>query len=660
MKARSFGLLILLYLATCQQAAPKIPTSSTPTHTFVSQASTEALIPSPTVTVRATLVAASPQPPALQPILSDVRLRQAIAYCTDRAALIRSVYSWLTETLPFEASSFFPPGHWAYAGDDADFTRYPYSPQQGMALLDDAGWEQVSGAAFRINADGAELALTLTTSDSNFRQTWAAVWEEQMKACGIHIVRNHTPAEWFFGEDSGLRRRDFEMTAFAWAAGYDSGGLNAYTRYACDQVPSAANNWQGQNYSGWCNPTADASLKIALGSLKQPEQRAAYRHVQQAYAQDIPGIPLFYRVSLFAVNPALENFAAPDDGIHTWNAGKWRIPGKDTIVIGEDAEPTDLHGFEQSYVSNVIRALVTGVDFVQRNYQYQPVQLKRLPSFDNDGVVAEIVTVKEGDSVVDWSGQVTALRPGVVIVDPQGQFSNYTGSERSMRQLMVNYEFVDGLTWSDGVPVTKADYELAYRAMCHPDIRGMGPFSANMPDPFPACDEISDVDFINDTAYRVTWRPGFSGSRLNFGDRPYFLPPFSRLPAHLILEDGRKLAEAPPGQWLYSDAVSTRPLGTGPYVVKEWVYGQRILLEANPYYFAEPPATPHIAIRFLEHNRVLSALLTGEVDVLDWETIGQDDVEDFQLVQAQAAGKVRLIALPSSTWEQLDFALTLR
>ncbi len=135
-----------------------------------------------------------------------------------------------------------------------------------MALLEEAGWALASGALYRTNANGDELEPMLTTTDANFRQTWAAVWEEQMKTCGIHIVRNHMPAEWFFGDGTGLSRREFEIAAFAWATELDFGGLETYTRYACDQIPSPTNNWQGQNFSGWCNEVADAALETLTNS----------------------------------------------------------------------------------------------------------------------------------------------------------------------------------------------------------------------------------------------------------------------------------------------------------------------------------------------------------------------------------------------------------
>ncbi len=50
-----------------------------------------------------------------------------------------------------------------------------------------------------------------------------------------------------------------------------------------------------------------------------------------------------------------------------------------------------------------------GSDVIQRNHQYQPVLLKQLPMFENGAVIQNAVTVKESDSVVDWSGEVLEL-----------------------------------------------------------------------------------------------------------------------------------------------------------------------------------------------------------------------------------------------------------
>lgn len=215
-----------------------------------------------------------------------------------------------------------------------------------------------------------------------------------------------------------------------------------------------------------------------------------------------------------------------------------------------------------------------------------------------------------------------------------------------MPQLVVTYEYVENLHWSDGEPVTRADYELAYRVTCDPAVRAEFIIGT-----VPVCDALASVEFLSDTAYRVTWQPGFQ-------DALAFLPPFSRFPAHRVISDGRRLAEAPIAQWAQLDEVTRAPLGVGPYVIKGWTGGQRMEFEANPYYFQGPPATPTIIVRFLEHDQAIRALIEGQVDVLDLETLAADDVEKFQLMQADRSARV--IALPSLIWEHLDFALFLR
>ncbi|MDP1778684.1 MAG: ABC transporter substrate-binding protein, partial [Anaerolineales bacterium] len=89
------------------------------------------------------------------PILGDLRVRQALSYCTNKADLIKSVYPLLTEEeqASLVMNTFIPRAHWAYAGDE-NVTIYPYDTAAGMALLDEAGWTLGEGANFRTNAAG--------------------------------------------------------------------------------------------------------------------------------------------------------------------------------------------------------------------------------------------------------------------------------------------------------------------------------------------------------------------------------------------------------------------------------------------------------------------------------------------------------------------------
>lgn len=180
------------------------------------------------------------------PMLSDIRVRQAIAHCIDRDALLDALYTYVADDVKasLRMDSFVPKTHWAYSGPYQD---YPYDPEAGAALLDEAGWTLADGATVRQNANGDTLTLSLTTTDAQFRQTWAAVAEQTLEGCGFDITRNHISADIWFGDTTGLARRDFELGAFAWVGQAEPSGISLY---ACNQIPTADNNWARSEWHG--------------------------------------------------------------------------------------------------------------------------------------------------------------------------------------------------------------------------------------------------------------------------------------------------------------------------------------------------------------------------------------------------------------------------
>jgi len=80
------------------------------------------------------------------PTLRHMEVRQALAYATDRATLIR----YLLRGQARPAASLLPPNHWAY---EPNVRRYPYDPVQAERLLDAAGFPR--------GKDGVRIHLTL-------------------------------------------------------------------------------------------------------------------------------------------------------------------------------------------------------------------------------------------------------------------------------------------------------------------------------------------------------------------------------------------------------------------------------------------------------------------------------------------------------------------
>ena len=274
------------------------------------------------------------------PILSDIRVRQAIAHCTNRDELIASVYPYADDATKakLRMDSWLPKTHWAYSGP---YTDYAFSVEKGGALLDEAGWKVPEGGGIRTNDEGEALALKFTTTTAQFRQTWASVMEQNLLKCGIQMIRQHVPASWWFGDTTGIARRDYELGAFAWVGQTDPAGR---TLYACNQIPRPSNNWEGQNAMGWCNKAASDAIVKANNTLISDERIAAYDIVQKEFAKDMVSLPLFNRLEAEAWSLNLEGLKVDPTEYGTASIANWKMKdGADTVIIGFSQEPASLY-----------------------------------------------------------------------------------------------------------------------------------------------------------------------------------------------------------------------------------------------------------------------------------------------------------------------------
>lgn len=576
------------------------------------------------------------------PILSDLKVRQALAYCTNKVDLAKAGYPLLTdeEAAKLVMDTFIPKSHWAYAGDE-NVTIYPFDPEKAAALLDEAGWTLPEGAAVRSKEDGSILALKFYTTTAAFRQAWAAVWEKQMADCGVQILRSHVPASWWFGDTTGLQVRDFELGAYAWVGQADPGGR---TLWACDQIPLPENNWQGQNYMGWCNEKADVGIKNAVNTLIKEERIKWYLDVQQAYTEDVPAIPLFNRTETFSTVAGLVGFdPKPGEEYYTYNIYDWEIPGKDTLVLGFTQEPASLYTLvESAMVANLAAGLTGFRSYTSLDYDFQPYSVTELSTLESGLAANNDVEVKAGDMVYDATGTVVELASGVKVLNSAGEEVEFTGDPLTMKQLVVTYKFEPTMTWQDGSAVSQADFELAYKISCDPESGATT---------FTVCNNIQKIDFAG-TDYTVTWKPGVQ-------DPLYFLAPYSPFPSNQPVESdgpykGMTLKDVPAKDWPTLPEVAEKPWSIGPYIITEWVKGEKMVFEANPYFFKGEPKTKNVVIAFVTPENAEAQLITGAVDVLGSETLaGLTE----QLVAAAAEGKVVNIVNPGATWEHIDFNL---
>jgi peptide/nickel transport system substrate-binding protein len=222
------------------------------------------------------------------PILKDVRVRQAIAYALDRKPMIEHL--WRGQAEP--ARSVLPTQSWAY---DGDVPAYEHDPAKANALLDAAEYPPVNGVRFHI--------AMKTSTDANTR-LMVAVMQQQLREVGIALdIRSFEFATFF----SDVQHGAFQMYGLRWIGGNEDPDIFEYAFHSSKFPPNGAN----RGY--YLNARLDSLIDKARGEIDPKVRKPLYAEVQSMLAQDVPYINLWYldnvlvhtkRVRNLKLNPA--------------------------------------------------------------------------------------------------------------------------------------------------------------------------------------------------------------------------------------------------------------------------------------------------------------------------------------------------------------------
>jgi peptide/nickel transport system substrate-binding protein len=311
-------------------------------------------------------------------------------------------------------------------------------------------------------------------------------------------------------------------------------------------------------------------------------------------------------------------------------------PQELTICQAEEPNTLFIYGSPSRAARRVLQAIYDGpID--TRTYQFQPVILEKLPSLADRDATLRTVQVEEGAKVVDLNGLAVDLRPGVTVFDAEGQEVTFEGEAVAMTQMVVTFTLRSGITWADGQPVTADDSRYSFElagAFDSPTLRLLH-------------DRTQSYDAVDERTVVWTGVPGYR-------DPFYFMNFYHPLPRHVW-------GGVDAAQLLNAEVAHQKPLGWGPFVVEEWVEGERITLVRNPHYFRAAEGLPYldrVTFRFVPSlRRALDWLLAGECDLLTQDVLESGELTP--LLQAAEAGTVQLISSPSSEWEHLDFGIGL-
>ncbi len=326
-------------------------------------------------------------------------------------------------------------------------------------------------------------------------------------------------------------------------------------------------------------------------------------------------------------------------------------PPAKTLIVCLRQEPTSLYLYADTNreADAVLAAIYDGpVDL--RGFQYRPVILKKMPSLKDGDARLESVAVSTGDVYLNPATQQPAnLKTGLPYL-PSGCQSpdcqqKYAGGQVQMDRMQVEFTLLPGLRWSDGEPLTAADSVYSFTLDGDKDT----------PSTKYLVDRTASYEAVDQATVRWTGIAGFLDSEY---DANFWSP----LPQHALLQF--TAAQLPA-----ADEAARKPIGWGPYIIKEWQPGREIMLVKNPAYFRAAeglPAFDVLLYRFVgpDVKAGIQQLLTGECDVLDESVltassggVGLQPDTLKSLMDLQQAGKLKVASAAGFLVERLDFGL---
>jgi|KBSMisStandDraft_5_1062788.scaffolds.fasta_scaffold34643_2 peptide/nickel transport system substrate-binding protein len=204
------------------------------------------------------------------PLLAHQEVRQALAFATDRAALIRYLLHGQAQV----ASGILPPNHWAY---EPNVTQYALDTARAEKLLDEAGFPR--------KENGVRFHLTLKTSTEEQARLIGAALQEQWRKVGIDLELRPLELATLL---SDAARGNFQLTYARWVGANNDPDIFEFVASAKRFPPDGANRGH------YRNSRVDALTDQIHVESNQEKRKLLCSEVQQILADDLPFIPMWF------------------------------------------------------------------------------------------------------------------------------------------------------------------------------------------------------------------------------------------------------------------------------------------------------------------------------------------------------------------------------
>ena len=226
------------------------------------------------------------------PILKNIKVREAVAYAIDRDSLIKYKLGGLAK----KSSGLLAPVSWAYS---PNVTEYEFNPEKANKILDEAKFP------FKNTKEGKyRFDLVYKTSTNPESLEIAGVIADNLKKIGINVIIRSLEFGVFFDD---IKKGNFQLFTLSWTGITDPDQY--YYIFNSKSFPP-----DGGNRGRYSNKKMDGLTELARVTLDQNKQKKIYAEIQKLASQDLPYVSLWHKDNLVAMRNNIKGFKLKANG----------------------------------------------------------------------------------------------------------------------------------------------------------------------------------------------------------------------------------------------------------------------------------------------------------------------------------------------------------
>lgn len=238
------------------------------------------------------------------PLLSDPRVRRALAMCFDRRTIINTLFYGTARIV----TGPYPPDHWAY---NPEVKPIEFDPEGARKLLGEAGWSDTNNDGI-VDRGGKPLSIEiLISAGSTISANMTQSFQESARKGGVDVKVTPTDGAAMFER---IFDGKYQGAFVTWDLDLDP---DLYALFHSSQVSPA-----GSNFTFYSNPRVDELIVTARQEMNDERRRALYRELHAVLAEDQPYMWLLQVSTKWGIRHRVKNVEESEGlGLFLWSPG---------------------------------------------------------------------------------------------------------------------------------------------------------------------------------------------------------------------------------------------------------------------------------------------------------------------------------------------------